>query len=454
MSHRKLPPMLSGKWPILGHALEFAQKPKQLILRGAQDYGNIFRIRLLNKDAVVVSGATLNKFFYLETDKNLNMSDAYEMLEASFGQVLFIASNDAYENQRPMLQYIFNREHMAKYVVGMQAEVQRWLDSLGDSGQINMTREMQVLAQDIAGHAFLGPNFRDELPDKFWEAYADIGRSLDPIIPSNLPLPKYRARDRAKKYIHDAFRPIIARRRQNPDRYDDLISVSLTHPLKDGTFMDDELITSLFMGLIFAGHETTAGQAAWLIYELCQHPDYLARVQAEIDEAVVPGEPIGGSVLRKLKQTYWAIDETTRLHPSAPLQIRTVNQTFELDGYAIPAGSLMMVHYAHSHFDENVWTNADQFDPDRWSPDRKEGSAFDIIGFGGGKHKCTGMNFAKNEMAIIISHLFQQYELEVLSDDVVTVLNIGASRPSEMMVRYKEKSPQIKAMPQSELALA
>ena len=436
----KQPSLVSKAKPIIGHALEFAKNADGLIRRGKEEHGEIFAIRLLNKNTAVVNGADLHKFFYMETDNSLNMSNAYQMLEAAFGQVLFIASEEAYENQKPLLQYVFSREKMAAYVQNIQYEVQRWLDSLGESGEINITTEMQKLSQFVAGNAFLGADFRDELGQDFWEAYAKIGESLDPILPAHWPLPKFRRRDRAKETIRQTFRPMIAKRKQNPDQYDDLISQLLNTPQKDGTILDDETIISLFMGLIFAGHETTAGQAAWLIYEIMADHAFCRRIKAEVDIALPTGTQINGKVLRGMEQTYWAIDETTRLHPSAPLQMRIVKKDIELNGYTIPAGWMMMVHSANSHFDPEVWSDPEKFDPDRWSPERKEGkNAFDIIGFGGGKHKCSGMSFAKNEMAIIVGLLFQQFELELLTDEVTTVLDLGAARPSEIIVRYRKK---------------
>ncbi|MFK7800814.1 MAG: cytochrome P450 [Anaerolineae bacterium] len=435
------PPLVSKALPLLGHALEFSRNPERLMRRGKQMHGDMFTIQLLNKHAVVVNGSELNKFFYLQTDKKLNINDAYGMLEAAFGQVLFIASNEDYENQRPLLNYVFSREKMSGYVKSMQYEVQRWLDTLGDSGEMDLTAEMQKLTQFVAGNSFLGADFQDELGPDFWDAYALIGKSLDPVLPSHWPLPKFRRRDSAKLHIRQTFYPMLAKRRQNPDEYDDLISQLLKTNQKDGTILDDETIISLFMGLIFAGHETTAGQVAWLVYEIVKNDHFYSRLKAEVDENVPVGTQIDGRVLRSMQQTYWAIDETTRLHPSAPLQIRTVKEDIELNGYKIPAGWLMMVNYANGHFDPEVWSDPERFDPDRWSPERKEGkNAFDIIGFGGGRHKCTGMNFAKNEMAVIAGLLFQQYELEVLSDEVHSVLNIGAARPSEILVRYQKKS--------------
>ena len=72
----------------------------------------------------------------------------------------------------------------------------------------------------------------------------------------------------------------------------------------------------------------------------------------------------------------------------------------------------MILNAANSHFLPEAFTNPYQFDPLRWSPERGEGkNPFAIMGFGGGLHKCSGMNFAKNEMAIITTRLFSNLSL-------------------------------------------
>lgn len=54
------------------------------------------------------------------------------------------------------------------------------------------------------------------------------------------------------------------------------------------------------MGLIFAGHETTAGQASWVVALLLQNPDYLKLVQDEIRANVTYGGAIDAAVLANL----------------------------------------------------------------------------------------------------------------------------------------------------------
>ncbi len=435
-----LPPVVSGSLPVVGHALEMIRNRNGLFKRGYQEHGDLFSVKLGPQMALIITGAEYNKTFYSETDKSLNMQDGYTFLKEAIGEILFTASPETYYNQRPALQEVFKRERMVSYIQAMNIEVQRWLDALGQAGQVDISAAMLDLAQAVAGRTFIGPNYEAELGPDFWNEYNYISESLDPVLPPNLPLPKFRKRDKANVKIKAKLMELIQKRRENPDQYDDLLTTLLSTPLKDGSIMPDETIVTMFMGLIFAGHETTAGQAAWTVALLLQHPEYLALVKDEIREHVPYGAPIDAEILSKLDHIYWAIDETTRLRPSADTQLRTVTTPITIGDYVIPAGWRLMVSGATSHFKEEVFANPQAFDPLRFTPERGEGkNPFHIIGFGGGIHKCTGMNFAKNEMAIVTSLLFQQYDVELLSKDVRVVTGQGANRASEVLIRYKRK---------------
>jgi sterol 14-demethylase len=432
--------MVSGGLPVVGHMFEMLRNRESLFKRGFAEHGDLFSMKLGPQRVLAITGAEYNRQFYTETDKSLNMQDGYGFLKEAIGEVLFTASPEAYYNQRPVLQEIFKRERMVGYIEAMNIEVQRWLDSLGQSGEIDITQEMLRLTQYVAGRALIGEEFREELGEDFWQEYSYISASLDMVLPPTLPLPKFKRRDRAKQKISAVLNRLIEKRRQNLDQYDDLVSILLTTPLKDGTYLPEETIVAIFMGLIFAGHETTAGQAAWLVALLLQHPDYLALVQDEIARQAPYGQPIDGGVLHKLDHVYWAIDETTRLCPSADTQIRTVEEPIKIGEYEIPVGWRLMVSAATSHHLPETFADPEHFDPLRYSPERAEGkNPFSIVGFGGGIHKCTGMNFAKNEMAVITTRLFQQFDLELLSSEIHVVTGNGANHPSEVRVRYQRK---------------
>jgi len=435
------PPFVSGSKPLSGHALELINDRNTLLKRGYREHGNIFSLRLGYKFAAIVTGAELNQQFYQETDHALNVRSAYEFVRASIGSMFLTAATpeDAL-NQLPILKEIFQGRRMADYILAMDVETQRWLDGLGESGEMNLTTEMLYLTQVVIAHALIGKSFREEFGEGFWENYKRIVDAFNPLIPPHLPIPVNIRRDNARKRLQKVFLRMVNERRDNPDQYDDLITTVMTTPLKDGNLLPDELVLDTFIGLMFAGHETTAAQGPWLIVELLRHPDYLETVLEEIDAHVPVDAPITHHTLRELTYTYYGIDEITRLHPSADMQIRDVDDTLEMGSYTIPKGWQVMVNASNSHHLEEVWDEPEQFDPLRFSPDRNEGkNPFTIVGFGGGTHKCTGMNFAKNEMAVIMARLFQRYDLDLITENVGLAPGLSVSRPKDIIIRYRAK---------------
>ncbi|MEZ4831960.1 MAG: cytochrome P450 [Caldilineaceae bacterium] len=124
--------------------LEFQRDSVSLDQRGRAEHGDVFAFKMMGKNVAVITSAEYNKIFYTETDKSLNINDVYGFLKATFGEVLFIASKEKYQNQRPLLQAIFSRQKMAEYVEAMQLEVQRWLDGLGDAGRQTSRRTCSI----------------------------------------------------------------------------------------------------------------------------------------------------------------------------------------------------------------------------------------------------------------------------------------------------------------------
>src|SRR5690606_1436145 len=170
----------------------------------------------------------------------------------------------------------FRREKMAHYLTIMERETQKWLDSLGESGRFDVSETMGWLTQNVAGSALMGDRFQAEVGREFWDLYADLGRALDPILPPNLPLPKFWRRDKARARMNELIQPILAERRANPDLYDDFLQDFVNARYADTDEpVEDEVLLNLMLALMFAGHETTAGQAAWNVILLLQHPDYL-----------------------------------------------------------------------------------------------------------------------------------------------------------------------------------
>ena len=435
------PPVVSGALPGLGHALEFRDDRTALMRRGFEEHGNIFCIKLANQNVAVLIGPDNQKTFFMETDKALGIQEPYRFLRAMFGEVLFLAPHDVYLDQRTVVMEAFRREKMLHYADVMQEVVQSWLDGLGQAGEIELVGEITRLVQEVAGNCFLGAEVHKQLGREFWNLYIDLAKGLDRLLPPNLPLPKFIRRDRAKAKLKAILQPVIAERRQNPERYDDFLQDLVNKRYPDGRLAEEDLIVNLLLGLMFAGHETTAGQASWTIILLLQNPEYLRLVQQEIQQVASYGTHIDPHRLLQLDHISWAVREVERMRPSADMLMRTVEEDIEVGDYLIPKGWLVQVAQDIAHNLPALFESPATFDPLRFAPDRAEDkqNRFALIGFGGGTHKCTGMNFANTEMTIITALLFQQFDVELVTRHPQVQRGLGASRPSMTVVRYRRK---------------
>jgi sterol 14-demethylase len=438
---KNTPPELPGP-PLVGHTLEFRRDRQGLFKRGYDSLGPIFTIRVLNKPAVVLLDPDYHTTFFAETDKKLSSDKAYGFLRAMFGEAALTAPPVQYYEQRPILYAPFKGEKMAGYIKVMQIEVQQWLDSLPEQGELELVATLTKLIQNVAAHALMGKAFRDQLGDEFWSQYTILSKALDPLLPPNLPLPRFYRRDKAKKRLYEMIQAMIDERRLNPEKYDDFLQEFINAKYKDGRPAGDDLIIRLVMGLMFAGHETTVGQTSWTIVQLLQNPAYRELVQQELQEKLPMGTQLDNQVLNQLEHVEWAVLETSRMHPSADLLMRIVNDEIEFGDYRVPPGWLIFTAAGTAHRSPELFADPDVYDPLRFAPGREEDRQhrFAMIGFGGGMHKCAGINFANNEMAVITALLFQQFQLELVGKHPETFYGLGAARPDQAQVRFVRKT--------------
>ncbi len=427
--------------PVIGNLLEFQKDRFTLLRRGFETLGPIFTIHLGPKPAVVLVGPEYHDFFFRETDKMLSMDRAYEFLNAMFKGVAFTAGPSEYDAQRHVILAPFAGKKMPGYLEIMVDEISAWLDGLGERGEFELVSAFQRITQLVGAHALMGKAFRDEMNDEFWNLYAELSAGIDPVLPPHLPLPKFIKRDRARARLAAIIQRVIDERRANPEIHNDFLQDFVEAKYKDGRPLPDELIISIILGLVFAGHETTAGQGSWALILLLQHPKYFELVRAELDEHFPPGTPFDHKVMRNLRHLDWALQETERLRPSADVIFRYNLKSYELGGYQIPKDWLTMLAPRVSHVNREIFSNVDEYDPLRFSSERAEHKVADytLIGFGGGRHRCSGANFAHNEMAAFLALTLQRLDMHLLDKDPSVNYGLGAPRPTATRIRFQER---------------
>src|SRR6185436_5993304 len=98
-----------------------------------------------------------------------------------------------------------------------------------------------------------------------------------------------------------------------------------------------------------------------------------------------------------------------------------------LGGYRLPANALILVFYHGVHHNPRVWDNPEIFDPERFTPERMARlHPFAYVPFSAGPRKCIGDEFALLEGPLVMTMIFQRYNIN-LSPNQTFVAGIGAS---------------------------
>lgn len=437
------PPVLRGL-PLLGNLREYQKHHVNLFHRGYREHGPIFTISFGPQKSVVLVGPEYHRFFFSEVDKKLSMTEVYKFVIPMFGQILNSAEVEDRKNQLSILQKAFHGKNMAHYVEMMIHETLLWLDTLGNNGIFELWSSFEKLSMHIAASTLMGPELRRRI-DEFLPLYHDLANGMEFILPPNLPLPRFRRRDRAREALTEMMRPLIQKRRDPDDASQDFMKTLATSTYPNGEEVPEDIMIGLALMMVFGAYETTTAQNCWVLIQLLQNPDYLARVLDE-QEAVLNNRPeqIDLDTINQLPLLDWALKESERMRPVFSHYARANTVSYEIGGYHIPKGWWTTLCPAVSHRLPEIFENPDVYDPDRFGPGREEDKKYpySLIGFGGGYYRCPGTRFGTYEMRVINSLLLQHYTLELVDPDPQPDFEIGIIRPKPpCYVRYQRRQP-------------
>ncbi|KAF2817453.1 putative cytochrome P450 alkane hydroxylase [Mytilinidion resinicola] len=185
--------------------------------------------------------------------------------------------------------------------------------------------------------------------------------------------------------------------------------------LKDPALVRDQLVN-----VLIAGRDTTACLMSWTFFLLVRHPLVLDRLRREIAAIVPETEPFTRSHIAKISYLKCVLNETLRLYPQLPVNVRVALKTTILPSGGGPTGTSPVlvrkgtgVGYSvyHMHRLTSLYgPDAHQFRPERWEGtdlERKVGWGF--MPFHGGPRICLGKDFALMEASYGIVKIIQTF---------------------------------------------
>lgn len=455
------PPTARGGLPWFGHMMAFARNPYHFVSKLAADLGEVAAFTLMGQRIVLLTGDEASEIFYRGSDEQLDQSAAYKLMTPIFGEGLVFDAPIARKNEQlrmlmPSLRVEAMRDHSHKIVQEVEDIVAPW----GDAGEIELVDFMKQLTINTASHCLLGREFRYELSAEFAAIYHDLEQGVHPLAYHfpYLPIPKFRRRDKARKRLQALVGAIVRKRAAQAEKPSDMFQTLIDMRYEDGTKLDDNEITGLLVGAIFAGHHTSSGTAAWVLLELLRNPAELARTRAELDSLLGADGAVTFQALREMPVLEAVVKEVLRLHPPLIILMRKVMEDLHFKDYTIKAGDMVWASPPVTHRLSRLFSDPFRFDPDRFSPERREDrNLMAYQPFGGGKHKCSGNAFALFQIKAIFAVLLRRYDFELVNAPETYVDNYSdmiVQPLSPCRVRYRRRADTARPEPQAPITAA
>jgi cytochrome P450 family 138 len=363
-------------------------------------YGNMFSINILGLgEMIVLADPALIKHTFQADPKTLHAGSRSPLRRVLGDNSLLGIDEDHHMEQRKLLLPPFKGQRMKAYEPLIEeiaiAEVQAWPVGVEFPTAKSMQR---ITLRAILRAVFGAEGARLHELEQLLPPWTEQGQQLSrfPQIQKDWgrlsPWGRFLALRARVDAILDTLIDDAKRDPGLPERVDVLALMVQAHR-EDGSALSDAEIRDQLVTMLAAGHETTAHTLSWAVERLRRHPDVLARLVEEVAQ--------GGKALRDA-----TIREVQRMRPVISFAGRYTMKPFEVGGHRIPPGKLIGLSAGLTHYDPNLFSHPDRFDPDRFLDTRPDTYAW--IPFGGGIRRCIGATFAHMELDVVLRVILER----------------------------------------------
>ncbi|KAF8380603.1 hypothetical protein HHK36_028091 [Tetracentron sinense] len=317
-----------------------------------EKYGRNFMFSLGNVQLLYVTDPYVAKEISLCTSLDLG-KPAYQHKElgALLGQGILTSNGALWAHQRKTIapQLFMDK---VKDMVNLMSEaasllVKSWdgkIESEGGMADIRADEDLRTFSSYIISKTLFGASYT-----KGTDIFIRL-RALRNAL--NLPTKTNREIWRLEKEVNSMILKIVKERTKDSCDQKDLLQMIIegANSANIGPLTSEQFIIDNCKNVYLAGYEPTAIAALWGLMLLALHPEWQARVRAEVFEVCGDKVP-DADMLRKMKMLTMVIQEVLRLYPSSPIMSREALQEMKFGDIHIPKGVNVWVSVLDLHQD-------------------------------------------------------------------------------------------------------
>lgn len=410
-----LPRLLTGKI--------FRANATEYLTECARTYGDLVHYTAIGRHVYQLNHPSLVEDFLLKDAGKHHRGIVMQRARAVLGDGLLTSEEPLHMRQRRLAQPAFHRNRIAGYAetIGQQslAMTARWRTGT----TVDVREEMLAIALRIVGKCLFDLNVESDAEVKKISDAVDAFMGFLPLafLPfseriQRLPIPAMKRINRGIEELDSLIYGMIAERRKSPADRGDLLSMLIEAVDPEATgdeaaSMSDKQLRDECLTVMLAGHETTANALSFALWLIARYPEVQAAIRDEARAVLGDRAPVAEDYAR-LKYTTQVFAETMRLYPPVWVTARTCAEPYEIAGYKVAAGSIVIAPQFVVHRDERFFPDPLRFDPSRFADENKSGRPrYAFFPFAGGSRQCIGEGLAWMEGVFVLAVIARDWRL-------------------------------------------
>jgi cytochrome P450 len=349
------------------------------------------------------------------------------------GNGIFTTDGQIWHNSRQLIRPQFVKDRLSDIDI-FEQHIQILLSKVDQGQEVDTLDLMFRYTLDAATHFLFGQSVGslDEPKTEFAHAFYNAQRVqsiVSRVGPFNWAVPRKRMGFYESMKVINSFvstfidqalalPPEELEKKTNHDE-----GYTFLHAIA-GYTRDRETLRDQLVSILLAGRDTTACTLTWAIYHLSMDPSITAKLRQEIINTVGLERQPTYEDLKNMRYLQHILNETLRLYPVVPYNVRLALKDTTLptgggpDGNQ-PIGILAGTPIGYSTLilqrREDLYPPpspsfppVSAFAPERW--DSWTPKSWTYVPFNGGPRICIGQQFALTEMAYTLVRMFQRFQ--------------------------------------------